>query len=59
MLRQRMLERRVCGTASLENERGSCVEIRVFIGRMYIQYGSELTVTGGSRNTCKQCSVYS
>ena len=47
-----MLEKRVYVTTSLENKKGSCVEIHVFIGTVYIQYDSRVSwaVKGTAEN---------
>lgn len=44
MLGRRMLERRVYGRTSLENEKGSCVQTHAFIGTVSIQYDNKLRV---------------
>lgn len=42
-------EESICVIKPLKNEKVS-VESHVFIGTMYIQYDSKLSVTGGKRN---------
>lgn len=52
-----MLERRVQKQLFREWKRNLCRNM--FIGTVYIQYGSKSSVMASKRNSWKQCSVYS